>query len=450
MGGGWRARLDSLGKGGIWKVLLVGLIIRESFSFWTGHPYDLEVWVRTGAAVAAGHNPYNQFWVPVPGVSFAFLFGPMPSAAYLPFWPIVTGALFRLYEAVGHNDPFVLYFLLKQPPILGDLLDGILLYRLALSWSGTPAVARRLLWVWMLFPYDIVISAIWGQFDALVATTLLAALAYRSDTSRQVLYGLGVFMKWVTAIFLPYELFRLKGTRRLLPFFALGLALALTLLSFFLLGWGFTGIQSTSVSQTHGGGGGMNLAGVLTSGLVIYQLAAAAPWLYEWAPYLWIPVSFIAGAWAAWRSHKSGNVGELEITMVIVTAFLLTRWGLYEQYMLYLFPLMLLDIYVFHPARKNLFLVLAVLCSVYLILNNVLGIWFLSPVWHQAFIIGLQLNASSGFGTFRAWALDALAILVTVTLIQFVYLLSHPNADPRPWVLWWRAPATPPAAGVVE
>ena len=29
-----------------WKVLLAGFLVREAFSFWTGNPYDFEVWLR--------------------------------------------------------------------------------------------------------------------------------------------------------------------------------------------------------------------------------------------------------------------------------------------------------------------------------------------------------------------------------------------------------------------
>ena len=433
-------RLRALWNGPVWAVLLVGLLIRESLSFWTGHPYDLEVWIRTGAAVSNGQNPYNAFWPPVPGVSFAFLFGPLPSAAYLPFWAIVSGGLFRVYLGIGGGDPFVLYFLLKQPSILGDMILGVLLLRLTRAWTHEPAKSRWILWLWMLFPYDIVISAVWGQFDALVSTTIVASLLAGSERRRELLYGLGIFMKWVTAIFLPYELFRLRGTRRLLPFLALALAGVATLVSFVALGWGFTGIQATSVSQTHGGGGGMNLAGVLTSGLVVVPLQNAVPWLYQYAPYLWIPASVLVGAWAAWRWPVRGPSDELGIMTLLVTTFLLTRWGLYEQYMLYLFPLLLLDVVVFHPERRNLLVTIVVLCSAFLTLNNVLGIWFVSPAFHGAFTLALQLNASNSFGTFRAYALDGLALLVTTTLVQLAYVVSHPRADPRPWMLWWRRP----------
>ena len=40
-------------------LLIVGLLIREAFSFWTGHPFDFELWVRTGFWVTHGLSPYG-------------------------------------------------------------------------------------------------------------------------------------------------------------------------------------------------------------------------------------------------------------------------------------------------------------------------------------------------------------------------------------------------------
>ena len=168
---------------------MIGLLVREAFSFWTGNPYDVEVWIRTGHAVANGMNPYVSFWEPVPGVSFAFLNSTLPSAAYLPFWPALLGELYRLWEIMGGGNRFVLYFLIKQPSILGDFLTAALLYALVLRWTGQRNAALGALTFWSFFPYAIIISAIWGQFDSLVVAVILAALLYREPVERNLLYG---------------------------------------------------------------------------------------------------------------------------------------------------------------------------------------------------------------------------------------------------------------------
>src|SRR5206468_12504221 len=42
-------------------LLLLGLLVREAFSFWTGHPYDFELWIRNGYFVSQGATPYSAY-----------------------------------------------------------------------------------------------------------------------------------------------------------------------------------------------------------------------------------------------------------------------------------------------------------------------------------------------------------------------------------------------------
>ena len=112
--------------------LFLGLLVREIFSFWTGHPSDFELWVRLGYALNHGGDPYAVL-PPVPGLSFANVFSALNAAtvAYLPFWPLVTGLMYVIYSFVGFGNRFAYYFLLKQPIIFGDLALAYLLYSYA-------------------------------------------------------------------------------------------------------------------------------------------------------------------------------------------------------------------------------------------------------------------------------------------------------------------------------
>ncbi|MFI5415650.1 MAG: hypothetical protein ACHQ16_08430, partial [Candidatus Lutacidiplasmatales archaeon] len=220
-------------------ILLVGLVIREAFSFWTGHPYDLEVWIRTGYEAAHGTNPYLGAWPAVPGVSFGYTNQPLYSAAYLPFWPDFFGGSYLLWEHVGGGNRFFLYFLLKQGPIAGDLAVALLLYRYVHRETGSAATAVSALAFWSLFPYDIMIGSIWGQLDS-VTTALLLAVLLTSEAQagwRSLAWGFGIFAKWVTVIYLPLEFFRNRGIRRLWPVVGVMLTGVLTLVAFVGAGW---------------------------------------------------------------------------------------------------------------------------------------------------------------------------------------------------------------------
>lgn len=422
-----------------WKVVIAGVLIREAFAFWTGHPYDLEVWIRTGNAVAHGLNPY-AYWPAVPGVSIAYLNSSLPSAAYLPFWPLLTGGIYRLWEAVPGGNRFLLYGMLKQPPILGDALTAVLLYRIAARWSGRPSKGLAALTFWSFFPYAIVISAVWGQFDSLVVAVVLAALWYRSSLARNLLYGVGILVKWITAIYLPLEALAERGWRRLWVLVAVALPLAVTVVVFLSMGWGFQNVGAASVSQTHGGGGGMNWVGIVTSPPV-NPFFAAVPYLEPVLSYLWVPGVIVAGALGA-RWFASGRPEAVLRAMVLVTGtFLLLRWGLYEQYMLYLFALVLLDVVLFHPGRQRLFYGVIALSFAYLLINNDLGMRFVSPLSPSVTAYTDALDASPTFGLFRVYALIVLAALVTATLVQLLATYYQGDPAPAPW--WHRLRPTP-------
>lgn len=418
-------------------VLLGGLFAREAFSFWTGHPFDFESWVRTGYVVSHGGNPYSAFWPPVAGVSFAYLNQNLTSASYLPFWPVILAELYRLWVLVGGGNRFVLYFLLKQPGIVADVVTAYLLYRLAARWTGEPQRALMLAAFWSFFPYAIVITAIWGQFDSIVVVILLALLYAHGPLERNLINGLGIFVKWVTVVFLPLEVFRERGTRRLL--FVVGLAIPafLTVVVFLVEGWSFQGIGtqgigSVSLSQSHGGGEGMNYAYALTLPSVSAFLTHI-PLFYSIAPYVWVP-GVIGAGWAAakWLGGNDPR-SELRAMLLVVTVFLLLRWGLYEQYFLYLFSLLALDVAVFNPGRRSMLAFTYGLATIDLLLNNDLGLRFLSPLNAGISTYTTQLDASDPYGAFRTYALLALALAMTVTLVQLLRVFWRDAARPRAW-----------------
>ncbi len=428
--------------------LVIGLLIREAFSFWTGHPYDFEVWIRTGYVVAHGTNPYIAFWPAAPGGSIDSFTGTLPSAAYLPFWPLVTGGSYQLYLAVGGGDRFVYYFFLKQVPIFADVATAFLLYRLVQNWTGDYTLATRALAFWCLFPYAIVITAVWGQFDSVEVLCLLAILLVAGTPRRNLAYGIGILVKWVTVIYLPFEFFRERGLRRLWILLGLAVPAALTVVVFLALRWPFTGIEATTTSEAGGGGGAMNYARLFELA-PIYNAAVRVPGLLTLLPYLFVPVVFAVGWVMAKRVRTAGGPrAELTCLLAIMGAFLLTRWGLNEQYFLYLFAPMALDIYVFHPGRRDLYTYIGTLASAFLIVNNTFGIWFLTPlnVGYDTWAINFNRHALSS--PIREYTLDGLAILITLSLVQLVWALLQDQPHPRPWLLrilpGW-TPSRPPS-----
>jgi hypothetical protein len=412
---------------------LLGFLIRESLSFWTGHPYDFEIWVRTGYVVAHGANPYGSLAPPIPGVSFSYTSQPLPLAAYPPAWSALLGLLYRTWEGVGGGDRFALYFLLKQPPILGDVASSYLLYRLALRWTDAPSTARSVAAFWAFSPYTILVSAVWGQFDSLIVLTVLTILWVRTAASQNLLIALGIVVKWFTVVLLPLELLRRRRWGRLWPVsVVIGLA-GFAAAFFWATGWGLANLLSIMLAEIQGTGGGMNIAHLLTFGPV-RTITGGSPVIYGTLPYLWIPAVVIAGAIASRWVQGSTPSSEVRAVAFITATFLLARWGLNEQYMLYLFALLALDVAAFHPHRRALFRVAYVLSLMYLFVHDDLGASFLGPIRPDLVSWVTGVTASGTVGDLKVGLLLALAVLLTVVLVQVVYALWSEEDSPRVWL----------------
>jgi hypothetical protein len=422
--------------------LAVGLLVRELLAPWTGHPYDLESFVRTGFAVAHGLSPYGATAPPVPGASFAYLTTPIALVSYPPVWPEFTGAAYLLWTALPGANRFVLYALLKQPAIAADLATAYLLWRLALRWGARERSARTLLVTWAFFPYAIAISAVWGQFDAIVVALVLASLMAASSRARALAYGLGALVKWITVVFVPLELAR-AGRREAVAVLGVWAGVAVVgLLPFLVQSWSIPGFASLAVYVGHGDNYGMNYVYLLTRGPWAGTLGST-PLLYASLGFLWVPVAIAAGIVGARFGPARRPEAAVRSALFVLTAVFLVRWGLYEQYFLYLFALVALDLTVFHGGRRALAAVLLVLASAQLLVNNDLGLRFLVPADPSLGPVLALAEANGPLALARAIALGALAVAMTVTLVQWLWVLFRDESAPRPWPLWLLARRPP-------
>ncbi len=423
------------------RLLLLGLLFREAFSFWTGHPWDMEVWIRNAYNVSNGLDPY-RYMNPVPGLSFAYLQPPpMTSVGYLPLWPLLLASLFRLWSVLPGSNRFVLYFLLKQPSVLGDVLLGYLIFRAVARWGGSPGAARGTLAFWMLFPYAILVTSIWGMFDSMVASLLVASLLTAYPWRRSGLLGVGILLKFLPLIFIPFAFLRGFLSRpyqpdKWVPWWGALVAVAIppvfTLLAFVLLGWSTQGIQAMLWSSSHGTPGGMTYVRVL--GLPPF-LSFIPQLFFLLDGVAWVVAVAVASVLVLKLFPRETPGALVQALMLITAAFFLTRWSVYEQYLLYLLPLLLIDITLWHPERKGLFHVTWILGLVFMGVNNILFIRFLGPAYPAALDLDQFWDTTPPMAYVRYGLLDLLGVLFSLHMLQVVLTLSTPRVGPTPWVL---------------
>jgi hypothetical protein len=413
-------------------ILLVGLVLREAFSFWTGHPYDMEVWLRNAYFVGLGQNPYDHFLPPVPGLSFAYLQDSIPSVGYLPAWSLVLAGLYRGFVVLPGANRFVFYFLLKQPAVLGDVALGFAIFRTVNRWGGSADTARRALKTWMIFPYPIVIGAVWGQFDATVVDLILLSMLSSNWLRQYGSLGIGIFLKWFPLVLLPFLAMRERWLRKPGVLLAVAIPGVLSIAVFSIMNWDYVGVTGMAEYTSHGNIGGITYMSLLGSPLAAGVLSRI-PDFYAALGYLWVPGILIGGVWG-WRRFRGEKPDAMVQGFLLSTmVFFLTRQGVNEQYLMYLLPLLLIDVLLWHPERSGLFRLTWILCFAFLLVNNDLLVRFLGPVSDSFVNIAYAADASTVLGGVRTYAGYVLDVLITITFAQLIRTIANPKRSARPW-----------------
>lgn len=400
--------------------LLVGLSIREGLSFWTGH-LDFELWVRLGYYVAQGLDPYGST-LPVPDLS-TYGFGVLPTIAYPPVWALMQGAVYELYRATAVDSRFLYYFLLKQETILPDIGAGYLLMRLLRQW-GRAAEGEGAFAFWMVSPFVIVISALWGMFDQLVLMFVLFAILI---SGRRLLgplsQGVAIVLKLVPVIFLPALAWGEGSARTRVGYlmFAGGAAAAIAVLPYlYYTNWSFFSLFKVESFTLNRVSNSVNYAVVLFVLNSYYGIPASAFPLLGAFGYLWIPAVVLA-YYAALRGASSRGLTPRRavLTLELVTlVFFLTRLSLPEEYVVYLIAFGLLSGRVLGVGRSA-FRGMWISATVFLFSDNTYLVRFLAPVWSGAEGLDRALGAGA-LGYLRYGVMVASAVAFTFCCLMYL------------------------------
>ncbi len=374
----------------LWKPLLVGLLVRELLSFWTGHPFDFEIWVRLGVYMQSWANPYSIL-PSVPGVSFA-PYPLMTSISYPPLPAFIFAVTYALYHALGSPSAYLYYFLLKQPMVVSDALIAVVLFRLA-SLGGDPERARRIAVLWLFFPFAVIVSSMWGALDpTALLLILLSVYAFRTERRAlsAVLLGVSIYYKLMPVIFLPVFLLHLATQRRRMEFASISLSIPLvgTLLPILTLGWGFSGITNAVSYQ---------------GSLPVFGGMGVFSFLSLWAPPSGIVTQILGWVWllallAAYVISYRKRLGLVESLLVSALLFSVFRPVTPEQWALY--PLSFLLLSENARARAQYWGVAAVATG-YLLVNNFLLVRFYSPLSTAAFNWDQFVDGASAISDLR-------------------------------------------------
>jgi Gpi18-like mannosyltransferase len=411
-------------------VLIAGIAIREALAPFTGHPYDFELWVRLGYYVSHGGNPYVAY-PPVPGLSFPASESPR-WPGYPPVWPLILAGIYKLFSITGINSQFFYYFLIKQPMILADLADAFVISKLVSSNSSSDTKGFRAFCFWLLCPYTIIISAVWGMFDQLILLLVLASIYFFSRTFKSsLLESLGIALKLLPVIFLPL----FAGVQRTLKKTALYLIATLA----FVLGfaylpylyfqsWTISSLNSVEFSDVGRVANSVSYWEIVVIYSQYHPFSSDVYHALYYLGYAWILAVLVASYFCIRLVRGHGDSAKMLILscLVVTLVFLLTKAAVSEQFIIYFLGFGIFDYFVrANRRRKLLFFAVWLTALFYLVLNNELLSIFLSPL--SPSYLNFSYSTAPGWDYLIVSAsvlFSAFCILYLVSLVRDIRVLS--------------------------
>lgn len=217
----------------------------------------------------------------------------------------------------------LLLLMLKIPIILADVSVVYLL-------GGIDVKKAK---VYAFCPFVIFISVVWGMFDALVAVFLLASYltSRRSNVLSGILYGLSL-LKLYTVVLLPLYVVRLLKRPRALVEFLGGFALTLLPIVYFLI------VSPSSIWNVLVTFQGARLMG----GVNLYNFIWVVQDLIFDLQVSMIPNILLLVALLVLIAKFGRNAPLLEAILTIMLAYFLFGKVINEQFLVSIFPLILL------------------------------------------------------------------------------------------------------------
>jgi hypothetical protein len=405
--------------------LVVGLAVRELFAPFTGHPFDFELWLRIGYYVSKGNDPY-MVTNPIPNLSFPGAQA-MTWIGYPPTWAFFQAGLYKLYSLSGINNRFVYYFIIKQPMIFGDLVVSYLLFRLISDLKNEDAGVRAFSF-WMLCPFTIIISSIWGIFDQIVLMLVLGSILTIKQTQKSaLLLSFGFLLKVLPLMYYPLMALVQDSKQKIVLYLSVsvGSSILFALLPYlFFTNWKLSQLAGVGVDVVGKLGGSMNYWIVLSVYEAYYQVPGWIDSLLKFAAYVWIPAVLLATWFCATRiKYRENFLRNLCLAALFVTLiFILTKSIVNEQYLIYFLGLALVDYYVLaSKTRKKLFHLMWIVALVFLAANNTYFTRFLEPIsiyWKNLDV----MFESGGYAEIRFGIMLASGLLFT--LLTLAYTVS--------------------------
>lgn len=393
------------------------LLIELILAFWTGHPYDMNIWFQTGMWMNQGINIYQ----------------PLNHLGYPPLWALWCFVAYRAFLSFSSNLE-IWRLIIKLPIIFSHLACAYIVGWYASNRFGQKTGVKILLIIltWSFFIYA---GAIWGQIDTIsVLLTFVAfyALITKRVAISAIFLGLAIELKLYPIILLPaFLIYILKNrnwkeaTKYLM--YAAAVPVILTLIIFGAFRWDFSFFFKTILYATpvYGTNPIQINAGCMNffSFLGLNQIN-----LVGFSPILWIPTLAVCGVY--WLRKK--NFGEPDFVLSIISFFLLfmVSYGwITEQ--TFIDPTIFILVYIlaFNPKRTYLYFLAVIQAFVYIFAVANQTLFVFTPLLEK--FSPPTLTALQNFyfenGPLLWTIRGTMGLVVSLSLLCFLVLLLRPT-----------------------
>jgi hypothetical protein len=401
----------------------VGLFLIESLlSIWTGLPYDMEIWFKTGNWMNQGINIY----------------APPDHLGYPPLWAFWCDAAYKIYDFFGKIE--IWNYVIKLPLIVSHLLLTFVIGKFAAA-RFDKKTGRRVFFFILTGSFFIFISAAWGQINILSA--LLTFLAFYAIVKNQIvisalLLGIAVTLKIYPLIALPaFLIYILKnaGGKQATKFALIAciIPVAFTLLVFKAYSWDIvyflrTIFYWTPVFET-------NPVLILSGCMNIWSFVAALNvnmadlWFLR---MIWIPLLMLGALY--WLRKPKMNDADLNLSIIsFYLLFMITYGWVSEQTFLDPLPFIFLQILAYNPKKISLYMLIAIQILVYSFSAVNWGGFIFQPLMEQ-FLPSLLplLQHSDPTANPTSWIIrGTLGLIISISLGAFLLFLIKSASEKR-------------------
>lgn len=348
--------------------LFLGILIRLILAPFLGHPYDLRIFMAVGWAVANGVTPYGEYVLQTifNDISHPHFSGSFYGIGYPPLWGLILGSIYLFYSALSPNNLYFYVFSLKLPIIVGDIIVGIILYKILILKLNKEA-AYKIFYFYQFCPFLIMTGVIWGMFDILVFLFSIFSsftIFNKSDLSAASLAIASSLKPYVIILIPLYSIFifkNFKSIRKSIRYFLIVFCLLIfiTFIPMLVFGWPLSNLYHALSSH-------MTTTNFYYENVNDYTYGAASPFNVfnvlriafprikppDFLNYVWIGVCLAMYAYVFHQSNEVNFKSTINYSFLISLAFFSSRFWVSEQNLIFLLSFFILTVLLNGTQRR--------------------------------------------------------------------------------------------------